>query len=482
MRYKRVLLANPAYTRSRVRGVFSAGLGYIAQALSEKGLEYDVLDMSLGYSYGALKRKIKVFAPGLLGISMMSYGYKETYGLIDRIKEDFPGLAIVAGGPHVSLLREKVLKDCPGLDYGIVMEGEETFTRLCGEDEVGNIKGLLYRRSGEVVYNGDREFLKDLDSIAFPRYEKFELERYFNKQINALPVISSRGCPFECVYCPVSCSIGRVFRARSAENILDELKYWYGKGYRYFSFGDDNFTLVKERVRELCELIKESSLRGLMLSCDNGIRADKVDRELLTLMKEAGFYRLAIGVEAGNDRILKNLKKQETVARIEEAIKNACELCYEVDLFFLVGSPGETREDLEDSFRIASRYPIGAAYFYNIIPFPNTELFRWIEENGRFLAQPEDYLDRYPIFDNEPVFETAEMPLEARKKALKDAFAITRKTARRSWSRRMSGMGLLGRFLAFLYTSRLMQDVVLRNRSCKALAYRVSDAIIRKRR
>ncbi|HAJ57182.1 MAG TPA: hypothetical protein DCL35_05370 [Candidatus Omnitrophica bacterium] len=478
MRFKKVLFVNPPYSGTRVRAVFSAGLGYVAESLKAAGIEYAVLDMSLGYTAGALKKKIKEFLPDLLAFSVMTYRYLETYGLINEIKKDLPSLKIVAGGPHISLFREEAFAGCAGLDFGVVLEGEMTLVELCKGAPLGDIKGLISRSHGRIVYNGDREFIKELDALPFPTYEKFELERSINKAVNALPVVSSRGCPFDCVYCPVKCSIGQAFRMRSPENIIKELRYWYERGYERFSFADDNFTMDKARVERLCELIFKEGLK-LKLSCDNGIRADRVDRKLLEYMKEAGFYRIAFGVEAGNNKVLKALSKKEDIETITGRIEESCGLGYEVDLFFLVGSPQETRQDLEDSFRIALGYPIGVAYFYNIIPFPHTPLFDWIKSHGRYLEDYREYLDRYPILDNRPLFETSDMSLKERRKALKDAFAITRLTMRRSWAKRLSGLGLLGRILSWAYTTSFIQDVILRDRRLRYLTYKIAHMFVR---
>jgi radical SAM superfamily enzyme YgiQ (UPF0313 family) len=449
----------------------------VAVALKTAGIAYQVLDMSLGYGYEDLKKRIKDFAPNLVGFSVMTYRYQETYGIINALKKDFSGISIAAGGPHISLFREDCLAQCPGLDYGIVIEGEETLVELCGDNPLDAIKGLVFRNSRGVIYNGDRDFIRDLDALCFPTYEKFELGRSINREVNALPIVSSRGCPFDCIYCPVKCSIGEIFRMRTPENIIKELRYWQALGYDRFSFADDNFTLVRERVENLCELIIKEGLK-LKLSCDNGIRADRVDKKLLSTMKEAGFYRIAFGVEAGNSKILKNLSKKEDIETITQRIEEACDLGYDVDLFFLVGSPGETRKDLEDSFKIALKFPIGVAYFYNIIPFPHTPLFDWIKTHGRFLEDYRVYLNDYPILDRRPVFETEDMPKDQRRKALKDAFAITRITMRRSWSKRLSRLGFLGQVLSWMYTSAFAQDVLLRHRFLRKIIYKIAHSVV----
>jgi len=469
----------PLYKGSRVRSVFCAGLGYIAQSLEDEGFEYDILNLSSGGTYAEFQKKMTAFNPDIIGLSVMTYRYKDTYGFIRTIKNDYPRVAVLAGGPHISLFREQVFRDCRSLDYGAVMGGERTIVELCRGDELGSIKGIMFKDGQDVRFTGERPWEENLDDIPFPRYHKFEMEKVFNKEINALPIVSSRGCPFACSYCPVKFAIGTRFRARSPENIIKEISYWYDRGYRRFSFADDNFTLMEKRVYELCELIKQHKMNDLLLSCDNGIRADRVDRELLKLMKEVGFYRIAFGVEAGNDKVLKNLNKSEDISTITTRIQEACDLGYEVDLFFLVGSPGETLEDLKDSFRLAMDYPVGAAYFYNIIPFPNTALFEWIKEHGRFIIEPEDYLNFYPILDNIPVFETPQMPYRVRKKALRMAFAVSRKTQCRSWKKRLARLGPLAGAAAYVYTSRVMQDVILRVPFLRALVYRLADLLIR---
>lgn len=479
MRYKKILLINPPYEGTRVRVVFCAGLGYIAEALKSAGIDYDMLDMSLGYGYGDLKKRINAFRPDLIGLSVMTYRYKQTYLLIEKLKSDFPDIDIVAGGPHISLFRQKVFEDCPALDYGVVLEGEETIVELCRSSEQASIKGLIHRYGGKVNFNGQRDFIADLDRVVFPRYDKFEMNKSVFKKMNALPIVSSRGCPFDCIYCPVQFSIGQAFRMRSPQNIIKELRYWHEKGYKRFSFADDNFTLKKERVYALCDLLKKENLFEIKLSCDNGIRADKVDKDLLRYMKEVGFHRIAFGVEAGNDKILKNLHKSESIETIKKRIHEAVELGYDVSLFFLVGSPGETWDDLQDSFKIALELHAGTAFFYNIIPFPNTKLFEWIKENGRLLEDPDVYLDYYPIADNKPLFETKEMPVKLRKKALAKAFSVMRRTMRKTWAKRLAYLGGRGKFLAFLFASRFTQDVILRNKILSKILHGTARRILK---
>ena len=369
--------------------------------------------MLLGYSLKNLKAKVDTFRPDLLGISLFSNKYKVSYKLIESIKRYWPLMKIVVGGAHVSCLREKVLEECQAIDFGVVLEGEEALLELCRGESLEKIKNLIYRQKDKIISNEVRDFIDDLDSIPFPTYGKFEINKYVEEK----SLVSSRGCPYGCIFCAVGTTIGKKVRLRSPGNVVDEIEYWYKKGYRQFSFQDDNFTLYGERVLKICEEIESRGFKDLFLRCA-GARADKVDILVLTRMKEVGFKTIAFGVEAGNNRLLRVLKKGETIEQIEDSIKNSCDLGYDVYLSFLVGSPTETLSDIEDSTRIASKYPVFHVDFFNIIPYPGTELHRYLSERHCLLKEPEDYLNNDSPHSREPVFETPELSYKERREIL----------------------------------------------------------------
>lgn len=469
MRFSKVLLINPPSRGELGASRPPSGLGYISQVLIYNGIDNEVLDIRLGYQWKHLQEKIERFKPELIGMTLFSLEYKRAYDLLTRIKNDYPEIKLIVGGPHVTTLREQVLDDCKVIDYGVVFEGEQTVTELCKENvSEDKIKGLLIRNNGKVIYNGDRPFIEDIDTIPMPLYEKFELNKYIPERI----IISTRGCPFRCVYCP-NRIITQRFRVRSAVNVVDEIEYWYKKGYRQFNFDDDNFTIKKKRVYDVCNEIEKRGLKNLFLRCSNGVRADSVDRALLVRMKEVGFSNLAFGVEAGNNRILKLLKKGESIETIEQAIKDSCELGYDVLLFFLVGSPGETTADVEDSIRLALRYPIQRANFYNLIPYPKTELFDWIKQNNYFLSKPEDYLNDTDKFSCLPVFETPEMPKEERIKLLKRVRKIEKQITSRAVSRMFSKIPILGTLAGFIFSSGIFQRLLFQNMSLRKIVEKI---------
>lgn len=462
MRYKKVLLIAPRFYKGKYRLAIHplAGLGYIAESLKSAGISVEILDMNLKYSLHDLQRKVNEFMPDIIGFTVMTFGYRDIYETINRIKRLYPEIKVAVGGPHISMLREQVLADCQEIDYGIILEGDYSFVELCKGEELDKIQGLIYHSDGQVVTNDFNNFIMDLDNLSFPRYESFELDKYPTRQIG---VVTSRGCPYDCIYCPVISAIGKQFRQRSAPSIVDEIEYWYKKGYREILVLDDNFTLSRKRTEEICELLAKKDFKGISLKCPNGIRADRIDYGLLKAMREVGFNMIAFGVEAAEDRILKNIRKGEDIATIERGIGDACKLGYDVDLFFMIGSPGERLQDVKSSFSLAMRYPVKSAEFYNIIPFPTTDLFKWIDENGYFLYSPNDIMNNASHFINKPCFYTPEMSADDRKKAFKIGQNVSRRIRRRFIERRISAPLLLPRLFSWIYTLHLVDRMLISN-------------------
>jgi anaerobic magnesium-protoporphyrin IX monomethyl ester cyclase len=368
------------YPNFRTSDVFSqaclnVGLGYIAGALQAAGIRYEVVDLNID-SEEHLIGKTRELRPSFLGVSMLSYRCIETYELLNRLKQEMPRMRIVAGGPHVTANRDAVLAECPAIDVGVVGEGEAAIVDILRGRALSEIKGVLYRDQGEVKFTGERDFIHDLDEILFPTYEGFDLDKYGD----AMPLHSSRGCPYRCIFCGAPRILGRRWRKRSAANMVEEVKYWHQRGYRKFCFSDSNLAVDKARVRHFCEAMIESNLQVHFIA--EGMRADHVNRELLDLMKRAGFTGIAFGVESGNNRVLQNLRKDETREQIESAISAAVGLGFDVSLFFLIGAPGESAEDIEQSLELSRKYNVASAYFFNLTPIPGTEFYDWAVARG----------------------------------------------------------------------------------------------------
>ncbi len=405
------------------------GIGYIAEALHQIGVNYSVIDMGLDYDADDVITKIKEQKPQLVCLTVMTFGYKFVYDLINKIKEASPETKIFAGGSHVWGIREKIMEECPALEFAIPGEGEEIIQELCSGNPLEDIKGLFFKENGTVKFTGEREFFNGYVTFPFPRYHNFELAKYakFRKEIT---VQSSRGCPYKCTFCASGAAFGNKLRAKSAEFFADELEHWTNRGYKRIHICDDNFTLDIKRVFAICDEIEKRKIKA-QFYIGGGVRADRLTRELLFRMKEVGFTGIAIPVEAGNNRILANIKKGQSVEIVRESIKNACDAGLDVTLFFLIGSPGETWEDFMDSIKIAQEFPVADAKFYSLIPLPGTELYEYLQKNNLFVREPEDFMNNMISFDEAPAFATPEMSKEERIRAANYANEIRQRILER---------------------------------------------------
>jgi anaerobic magnesium-protoporphyrin IX monomethyl ester cyclase len=404
------------------------GIAMLMAYLDKHGFETDVIDEQLGYTQEEIIQKAKDFKADLIGVTMFSFDFARTYQTINKIKEA-TGTPLVLGGAHISSVKKECLEKT-NADFGITRDGEIPLLQLCLGYPLDKIRSLIWRNDNEIIENKIRELNWKLDDLPYPVYEKFELEKYIHYIDKRLPLESSRGCPYSCTYCDVKVSMGQAFRPRSPEHIISEIKHWYDKGYRFFEFVDDVFTMDIPRAKKVCQMILESNMR-FDWNCANGIRADRVDEELLILMKKSGCVFVSYGLETGNSQILKVIKKAITLERSMETFKLTKKVGLKFAVNFIVGHPEETYERGLDSIRFAKRVLKFADYvmFSNMIPYPGTDVFKWIKKQekigrARFLRQPEEYLKDTTTKIGLPVFETREFRYQDRIKLLKKGRAI----------------------------------------------------------
>lgn len=410
----RIVLVQPTYPSSPFPGPnLPVGLGYIAEQLELNNIHYEVIDLSID-SLEDFFSQIAKTTPEYIALSMMSLDANNHYGLLTKIKKQFPWIKIVAGGAHISFIQEKALQDCHAIDFGVVHEGEHTLIELLNGDPFQGIKGLIYRdHDGTVIYTGNRHLIDNLDQLAFPRYDKFKLSRYGE----TLAIASSRGCPFSCTFCGAFLSMGRKWRARSVWSVIEELEYWQQRGYTSFNFIDSNFFMSKQRVIDLCDSLASMHI-SITLSSD-GMRAKDADPVMLTKLKQFGLQSVAIGIESANDDILNSIKKGETLADLESCLQTMLNLDINVVAFFIIGLPGETVQHVLNSFAFALKYPnISSAYFFNPNPLPGTELYSYVEQHQMLRATESQILDNIGGMGNQILLETEELPVSVRRKLL----------------------------------------------------------------
>jgi radical SAM superfamily enzyme YgiQ (UPF0313 family) len=229
----------------------------------------------------------------------------------------------------------------------------------------------------------------DLDTLPFPDWEQIEPDSYppaphgvFAKASPIAQVISSRGCPYPCVFCASPRFYDRQIRFRSPQNIVGEIEMLVDKfGVKEIQFEDDNLTLNRNHIEGVCRLIIEKNIKAAF-SCPNGIRADKIDDELAKLMRQAGFYYCALGIESADKTILKNIKKSETIETITSAVQILKKNGFVVMGFFILGLPGETKETIQKTIRYTIDVGLDRALFSIFEMFPGCEL--WTTLRGKF--------------------------------------------------------------------------------------------------
>lgn len=468
--FRRVLLVAPPSSSYLGAIRLPSNLGYLAESLLRAGIDYAVEDMRDASSFAALQRRVRAIAPDLIAVSLFSLGYRHTYDLIREVKRSCPRAAVVVGGPHVSALEGRVLEECPEIDFAVVQEGEKTLVQLCrGEVPFAEMGGLFFREDGIVRSGPKPEPIEELDRIPYPTYAHFVLKRYAKE----IPLVTSRGCPYRCIFCFHSI-MQDAFRARSAASVVDEMEHWYAQGIRQFVVDDDNFTLVKKRVYQICDEIERRGLKDLFIRCANGIRADRVDHDLLRRLKSVGVHEVGFGADGGNDRVLLEVvQKGESLETIEAALREAIDVGLGVRLFIILGHPGETMSDVEDSFALAQRYPLIRLHLNNPIPYPGTKLFDWVQEHKRFLRPPEEYLNSLTDSDTEPVFDTPELPAEARRELMVRAREIERKVWREATERMLDRQPApVRRLAAQLFATEFGRWLFFKNLSTRSIINR----------
>jgi anaerobic magnesium-protoporphyrin IX monomethyl ester cyclase len=246
-----------------------------------------------------------------------------------------------------------------------------------------SIKGLVWREGSEIVVNPDRPFIRHLDDLPLPRHDLLPLKTYRAPLVRGpyAFVVTSRGCPGGCRFCIKHVSYGRSVRFRSPENILAELELLVSLGVRDIHMYADLFTVSREHVVGLCELILKRGLR-LRWTCNS--RVDFVDPEMLRLMRQAGCWMSSWGIESGSEQVLRRVRKGITLEQVERALHWAREAGIRNWGYFIIGLPGETEETIQETIRFAKRLPLDLALFHIAAPYPGSPLFFDVVERGWF--------------------------------------------------------------------------------------------------
>lgn len=389
-----MLLINPAQEKfggflSRYVPVgIPVAIGCLAAYLKKHGIKVRTVDEELVDITPSVLRELTegLDKPYIFGLSCLTAHVVRSYQLAEMIKAEFPDSIVVAGGLHPTILPEEVL-NTGYIDYVVRGEGEEVLLQLHnalrGTSDPARLRGISFKRDGQIIHNPDAPLIPNLDDIPMFPYELFNHPKY-----DMGFIISSRGCPYKCTYCSQRIMTGTTYRYKSIERIIEELDTLIKRfGQDQIAFFDDNFCVQRSRVVNLCNAIIEA---GLDKKCAFFVqtRADNFTPDIVPIMAKAGFKAVGFGLETGVNRLAEIIGKGETVEQHLEAVELAKKHGMETSLFMIFGLPTETKEDRETSSRVVQSANVEASKYNNLIPYPGTPMFDSVKNGDRIHIEP----------------------------------------------------------------------------------------------
>ncbi len=383
------------------------GLAILAAVLEKNGYDVMVLDCpALHMTYKRIKQEIADFKPDIVGVTSVTATFTSAFKVAQTAKEAYPQALVVFGGPHVTISDDQFILQHQEVDVVVKGEGEQTLLDLAhyraGVTRLNEIKGITFRKNGQIIRTANRPCIENLDELPPPAYHYFPLNKYriFGKL--GLPIITGRGCISQCSFCVVPQIGGNNYRAKSPANVADEME-WLRDHYHpdFITFNDEVFTYDKKRVTAICSEIRQ---RQIMLPWDCQTRANLVSKELLYKMRAANCQLVCFGVESGSQKILDAMKKGTTVEQNERAIKWAKEAGLSVTVSLIIGYPGETKETLKETIDFMKKTEPDDIFLFLATPYPNTELHDAVVDLGWKMSQDwNNYEMQTATFENRDI-------------------------------------------------------------------------------
>jgi radical SAM superfamily enzyme YgiQ (UPF0313 family) len=370
------------------------GLLYIAAYMMENSdHEVSVIDAHVSkFTYEQLEHRIKEINPDLVGIHATTFTLKDAILTAKIVKKINLNIHINIGGPHISIYPKETLL-FPEVDSITMGEGEITFTELANyleqKKDMKKVKGIAFKKRNKIMINESRGFIENLNELPFPKRTLLHIKQYYSsisKRKFLTTVISSRGCPYNCLFCFTK---GRKFRERSPENVMAEIKECMKLGITEFEFFDDTFTVNPKRVMDISNLIIKENLK---ITWAIRARVDTVNLEMLRKLKKAGCVRINYGVEAGTNKILKLIRKGITLQQIRGVFKLTRKVGIETAAYFMIGHPTETKEQILQTIKFAKELKPDYCLFSIVVPYPDTDMYKMGLETGLYR---EDYWKKF---------------------------------------------------------------------------------------
>ncbi len=349
---------------------------YISATLEQQGLECRIQDYPAeGLAWEAFREDFEHFQPDLLVLSITTPSLERDVEACRIAKQLRPECLTVAKGAHFAHSDRDTLEKYPDLDVVVRGEYETTVGEVAQGDHLERVLGISYRADGVIERNADRPLRDNLDELPYPARHLLKNELYVRPDTGErqTTIMTSRGCPYRCIFCLSRQVAGSRLRRRSPQNIIGELRQCVEQhGIRDFLFRSDTFTLDKAWMLELCESVVREEL-DIRWSCNS--RVDTIDRDGLAAMKRAGCWLIAFGAECGSDESLRMMKKDATVEQARRAVRLCREAGVKSSVYFLVGLPWESEETFRQTSDLAVEMSPDYLEVFYVYPFQGTELY-----------------------------------------------------------------------------------------------------------
>jgi len=372
----RVLLINPFYPISETPSP-PLGLAYLGAALEQAGVRVKILDYVVyPYRRDTLESVLKEFKPHVAGATAVSMTFEHAGQILRDVKAIDPQIVTIMGGPHVSFCAQKTLETFAELDVVVIGEGEETLVELLRAVECARnfdtVSGIVYRLGSKIRTTAKRQRIKNLDALPSPARYLLPLGRYRALGM-PMSITTSRGCPYQCIFCVGRKMVGARVRYHSADRVAAELQYLANLRFHQINIADDLFSANQNHCLAVCDEILR---RNLEINWTAFARVDTVSERLLSKMKAAGCTAVSFGIESANPDILNTIKKGITVQQAQDAVRKCLRVGISPYASFILGLPGETPETIEETTAFAANLQQeGLAYGFHILaPFPGTEV------------------------------------------------------------------------------------------------------------
>jgi radical SAM superfamily enzyme YgiQ (UPF0313 family) len=401
------------------KGTIPVPLLHLTSALKREGHRATILDFSVDLSkrykgvnqedltIKILKRQIESARPDLVGINCFTtHHFPFVQEVSEIIKVLEPSLPIMIGGAHPSLFAKEILQNVSTVDYIVIGEGEVQVTGLArglqnnDKNSIKNISAFAYREEdGLVVVNERQNYIDFLDQLPEPAWDAINLADYYSDHSSwynpknlefhiSVPILSSRACPFSCNFCACHATMGRKFRKRSPQKVVDEIQMLHQeKGQNYFGFIDDNVNLDKKHILEICDEIIKRKL-NIQYETTCGTHIASLTEEVMDAMAASGCVFVRLPIEHGNDLIRnkiigKNLPREQIYAVAAYLKKKKIFTAS----MFIMGFPEDSVASLEDTYNMICELELDLNYVFNIIPFPGTKIFKQAQEDKLFIGE-----------------------------------------------------------------------------------------------